>query len=459
MTDTSAREAEILVVDDDRELAETLRDFLVGEGYTVAIANSAASALDYYEHNPQPALALLDLVMPQSNGLAVMEALHQRNADLPVVIMTGFGTIETAVEAIKRGAEDYITKPFDREAVRKKVGRLMEVYRLRQRVAELESDLQRSGEPFQDLIFVSNAMQKVVERARTVAATDAAVLLVGETGTGKERLARAIHRASRRSASGFVAVNCGALPRELVESELFGVRRGAFTGAYADAPGVFAAAHKGTVFLDEIGEMPKEAQVKLLRVLQEKEVRPVGSTQTARVDARVIAATNRPLAVVRSELLREDLYFRLATVVIEVPPLRARREDILVLSQWFVARLAEKYGRQVTISRAALESLLTHSFPGNVRELENLLESVCAVSTDDPQTISDKEIRSMLAQSPAISRDDVPLALDDMERMAIERAVRLCNGNRTRAAALLGISRDTLYRKIREFKVNAESLL
>ena len=256
-----------------------------------------------------------------------------------------------------------------------------------------------------------------------------------------------------------MAVNCGALPRELVESELFGVRRGAFTGAYADAPGVFAAAHKGTVFLDEIGEMPKEAQVKLLRVLQEKEVRPVGSTQTARVDARVIAATNRPLAVVRSELLREDLYFRLATVVIEVPPLRARREDVLVLSQWFVARLAEKYGRHVAISRAALECLLGHSFPGNVRELENLLESVCAVSTDDPQTISDKDVRLMLAQSPAILRDDVPLALDDMERMAIERAVRLCNGNRTRAAALLGISRDTLYRKIREFKVNAESLL
>ena len=458
MTNNAIRDVEILVVDDDIELAETLRDFLVGEGHTVATANSASSALDFYEHNPQLALALLDLMMPQSSGLAVMQELHRRNPDLPVVIMTGFGTIETAVEAIKGGAEDYITKPFDRDAVRKKIGTLMEVHRLRRRVAKLEADLGRTGDTFQDLIFVSNSMQKVVERARTVAATDAAILLVGETGTGKERLARAIHRASHRMHAEFIAVNCGALPRELIESELFGVRRGAYTGAYADTPGVFTAAHKGTVFLDEISEMPKDAQVKLLRVLQEKEVRPVGSAQAARVDARVIAASNRPLAALRSEFLREDLYFRLATVVIEVPPLRTRREDILVLSQWFVARLAEKYGRHVTISRSALECLLMHPFPGNVRELENVLESVCAVSTDDPQMITDKDVKAVLAQTPAMPRDDVPLALDEMERIAIERAVRLCHGNRTRAAALLGISRDTLYRKIRDFKTSAEVL-
>jgi DNA-binding NtrC family response regulator len=453
----SNRDPEILVVDDDRELAETLRDFLSGEGYTVGLANSAASAIDFYEHNPHLALALLDLVMPQSNGMAVMEELHRRNADLPVVIMTGFGTIETAVEAIKRGAEDYITKPFDRDAVRKKVGRLMEVYRLRRRVAKLEADL-KSGDPFEELIYVSNSMQKIVERARTVAATDAAVLLVGETGTGKERLARAIHRVSQRAGGEFVAVNCGALPRELIESELFGVRRGAYTGAYTDAPGVFMVANRGTVFLDEIGEMPKEAQVKLLRVLQEKEVRAVGSAQSTRVDTRMIAATNRSLTALRSELLREDLYFRLATVVLEIPPLRARREDVLVLSQWFVARLSEKYGRHVTVSRGALERLLNHPFPGNVRELENLLESMCALSMDDPQTISEKDVRQMLAQSPTLPREEVPLALDDMERMAIERAIRLCQGNRTRAAALLGISRDTLYRKIRELKATGDSL-
>lgn len=452
-----SREIDILVIDDDRELAETLQDFLTGEGYTVATANSAAPAIEFYDNNPQLALALTDLIMPDSTGLSVMEELHRRNPDLPVVIMTGFGTIETAVEAIKRGAEDYITKPFDREAVRKKVGRIMEVHRLRRRVAKLEADL-KSGDSFEALIFVSGAMQKIVERARTVAATDATVLLVGETGTGKERLARAIHQASPRSRAAFVAVNCGALPRELIESELFGARRGAYTGAYADTPGMFMIANRGTIFLDEIGEMPKEAQVKLLRVLQEREVRPVGGTQTTHVDTRVIAATNRSLNSLRSELLRDDLYFRLATVVIEVPPLRARREDILVLSQWFVARLSEKYGRHVTISRSGLEALLSHSYPGNVRELENLLESLCAVSSEDPQVISEKDIRIALAQSPTSPRTEMPLALDDMERVAIERAVRICHGNRTRAAALLGISRDTLYRKIREFKITGESL-
>ena len=453
---STLREIEILVVDDDRELSETLKDFLVGEGYSVATADSAAAATEFYEHHPQTALVVLDLMMPHTDGISAMEALHRQNPDLPVVIMTGFATIETAVDAIKRGAEDYLTKPFDREAVRKKIGRLMEIHRLRRRVAKLEADLGQAGDPFQGLIFVSNAMQKVVERARVVAGSDAAVLLIGETGTGKERLARAIHRASPRHGGEFVAVNCGALPRELIESELFGVRRGAYTGAYADSPGVFTAANRGTVFLDEIGEMPKEAQVKLLRVLQEKEVRPLGSTQAARVDARVIAATNRPLNTLRSELLREDVYFRLATVIIEIPPLRARREDILVLSQWFVARLADKYGRHITISRSALECLLVHPFPGNVRELENLLESICAVSADDPQMISDKDVRMVLAQAAPAVRTEVPLALDEMERVAIERAVRLCSGNRTRAAMLLGISRDTLYRKLREFKLTGE---
>jgi DNA-binding NtrC family response regulator len=449
---------EILVVDDDRELADTLRDFLTSEGYQVATANSAAAATEFYEQHPQLALAVLDLMMPQTDGISAMEALHRRNPELPVVIMTGFGTIETAVDAIKRGAEDYLTKPFDREAVRKKIGRLMEVHRLRGRVAKLEADLSQSGEPFQGLIFVSHSMQRIVERSRMVAGSDAAVLLIGETGTGKERLARAIHRASPRGGAEFVAVNCGALPRELIESELFGVRRGAYTGAYADAPGVFATANKGTVFLDEVGEMPKEAQVKLLRVLQEKEVRPVGSMQPSRVDTRVIAATNRPLNVLRSELLRDDLYFRLATVIIEIPPLRIRREDILVFSQWFVARLAEKYGRHITISRSALECLINHPFPGNVRELENLLENICALSSEDPQVIGDKDVRLVLAQSASAIHDDVPLALDDMERIAIERAVRLCQGNRTKAAMLLGISRDTLYRKMREFKLYGETV-
>ncbi|MBI3694342.1 MAG: sigma-54-dependent Fis family transcriptional regulator, partial [Acidobacteria bacterium] len=305
----------ILVVDDDAGLAGTLQEFLQQEGYSVEVALSAAEALAIQERNPHLAMALVDLIMPVTDGMALMEQLHRRDPDLAVIVMTGYGTIETAVEAIKRGAEDYLTKPFDYQAARKKIGRLTEVFELRERVAQLEANLECCA-LFESFVYVSAPMQRVLERARAVAATDASVLLLGETGTGKEMLARAIHASSPRARSPFAPVNCGALPRDLVESELFGFRRGAFTGAYTDAPGLFASATGGTVFLDEIGEMPKEAQVKLLRVLQEGEVRPVGSPRPVKVDVRVISASNRPLAELRAEYLREDLYFRIATVVI-----------------------------------------------------------------------------------------------------------------------------------------------
>ena len=450
---------DILIVDDDSRMATTLQDFLRQEGYRVEVALSAEEALAFREHNCSFRLALVDLIMPLTDGLMLMERLLRQDPDLPVIIMTGYGTIETAVDAIKRGAEDYLTKPFDRQAVLKKVARLMEVSELRDRVAQLEAGLNQCKACFEHLVYVSPIMQRVTERARTAAATDAPVLLVGETGTGKEMLARAMHAASPRGDRPFVAVNCGALPRELVESELFGFRRGAFTGAYSDAVGIFAAATGGTVFLDEIGEMPKEAQVKILRVLQEGELRPVGSTKTVRVDVRVICATNRSLEVLRAERLREDLYYRIATVVLELPPLRTRREDVLVLTQHIISRLSRRYGRQITLGRSGMELLLDYSFPGNVRELENLLESATATSTDDPQTISDKELKPLLRElepnAAAPVAGQVPLALDTLERLAIERALRICEGNRTKAASLLGISRDTLHRKLREFKLRA----
>ena len=296
----------ILVVDDDATLAHTLRHFLEQEGFSVEVALSAAEALEIQATTGNLALALVDLLMPLSDGLTLMEQLRQRNPDLAVIIMTGFATIETAVESVKRGAEDYITKPLDPDTVRKKVGRVMEMMDLRTRVAQLEANLHERHTPFESLVYVSPAMQQVVELARTAAESDAPVLLLGETGTGKEMVARAIHGSSRRAAAPFVPVNCGALPRELVESELFGFRRGAFTGAYADAPGLFVTGHGGTVFLDEVGEMPKDAQVKMLRVLQEKELRPVGSSKSIPVDVRIIAATNRPVAELRSECLREE---------------------------------------------------------------------------------------------------------------------------------------------------------
>jgi two-component system NtrC family response regulator len=299
-------------------------------------------------------------------------------------------------------------------------------------------------------------MQRIVEQARTAADTDASILLIGETGTGKEMLARAIHGASRRFSAPFAPVNCGALPRELVESELFGFRRGAFTGAYNDAIGLFASANGGTVFLDEIGEMPKDIQVKLLRVLQEKELRPVGSPRPIPVDVRIIAASNRSLAALRSEYLRDDFYFRIVTVTLELPPLRNRPEDLLALVRHFTRSLAERYQREVTLSRSALELLLHYSFPGNIRELMHVLESLAALSRDDPQVITERELRPLLesgkGEQMSTTRFEPILTLEQWERVVIERALRQCKGNRTHAASLLGISRDTLHRKLREFK-------
>jgi DNA-binding NtrC family response regulator len=400
--------------------------------------------------------------MPLTDGLALMDQLRARNPELPVVIMTGFATIETAVEAVKRGAEDYLTKPLDPDTVRKKIGRLMEMMELRTRVAQLEAR-QDADTPFESLVYVSPLMQRVVETASTAADSDASVLLLGETGTGKEMLAHAIHDASHRAAGPFVAINCGALPRELVESELFGFRRGSFTGAYADAPGLFVSGQHGTVFLDEVGEMPKEAQVKLLRVLQDKELRPVGSAKSIPLDIRIIAATNRCAGELRSEYLREDVYFRIATIVIEVPPLRARPEDTLVLAQHFARNLSERYNREIVLTRSAMELLVEHSFPGNVRELENVLEAVAALSREDPQRISERDLLLHLHKaSPSAAANramDQPLLLDQLERMAIQRALRLTHGNRRKAATLLGISRDTLYRKLREMKPEVDETM
>ncbi len=454
MTSGACESCGILVVDDDISLARTLGDFLREEGYCVGIATSAEEALQVHESGHY-CIALVDLIIPPSDGLELMERLHARNRDLAVIVMTGYGTIDTAVDAVKRGAEDYITKPFERQTVRAKIARLMELFELRSRVAQLEVGLRTCCPPFEAFVFVSAAMQRVVETARHAAMSDAAVFLIGETGTGKEMLARAIHGASNRVHGPFVPVNCGALPRELVESELFGVRRGAYTGAYADAPGVFAAASGGTVFLDEIGEMPKEAQVKLLRILQEGELRPLGSARATRVDVRIVAATNRPLAELRSTYLREDLYYRIATLTIEIPPLRARLEDVIALAQHILRRLENRYNRALELTRPALDLLLAYRFPGNVRELENILENVVATSSADPCVINERDLRPLLARA-AESGNGEPLAasvqsLDELERRAIENALRVCKGNRTRAASLLGISRDTLHRKIREY--------
>lgn len=449
----------ILVVDDDEALAATLAKVLSQHYPCVYMALSAAEALAILAREENICIVLTDLVMPITDGLGVLDAVRQSHPDISVILMTGFATIETAVEAIRRGAEDYITKPFDTETVLKKVSRLIELYQLKERVALLEN--RRDPEsPFAKIVGGSPVMRGVLERARAAAQSSAPVLLVGETGTGKEMLAQAIHRASPRAGRSFLPVNCAAIPHELVESELFGHRKGAFTGAVADHRGLFEAAHGGTLFLDEIAELPPGAQAKLLRVLEEGEVRPVGATNRMHVDVRVLSACNRPLAEIAGGALREDLFFRVSTIVIEVPPLRRRPEDLYLLIERFLQEFIQRYGRQISLDRAALDQLLGYSFPGNVRELAHILESAVAVSTENPQVIHERDItpllRAQAGGTPSPTSVASDCSLENLEKFAIRQALRIANGNKSRAAELLGLSRGSLYRKLREYGLESE---
>ncbi len=474
----------VLVVDDDPELLATLGDLLAGQNYGVRLASSGPEALALLRQQGPVCLALVDLVMPLLDGLTLLGEIRSGHGDIPVVMMTGYGTIETAVEAMKKGAEDFLTKPFDKEAVLKKVARLLELHRLRLQVAELEARDSGALGPagaFREIIARSPRMQSLLEKAEAAARSDLPILLLGETGTGKEMLARAIHAAGRRASSPFIPVNCGALPRDLIESELFGHQRGAFTGALTEQEGLFRAADGGTILLDEIGELPREAQVKLLRILQEGELRPVGGSHPVQVDVRTISASNRPLASLRQDCLREDLYYRISTITIELPPLRERREDLPLLAEHYLRSFSEKYTRSARrggLDRRALDLLLSYPFPGNVRELINILESAVATLPPDQRTLSDKDLRPLLRPSsesrsaatgvgtalkptgspdsagkgePGLVPDTSLLSMESVEKFAIQQALHLAGKNKSRAAEILGISRDSLYRKLRQY--------
>ncbi len=451
----------ILVVDDDEVLASSLTKLLRRHYGCVHTALSGPEAVAILAREKNICVVLVDLIMPMMDGLSVLDHVRQTDPDVSVVLMTGFGTIETAVEAVKRGAEDYITKPFDAEMVLKKVSRLMQVYELQDRLARLETQRELES-PFANIVAGSSAMVNVLERARAAALSSAPVLLVGETGTGKEMLARAIHAASPRNAKPFMPVNCAAIPQELVESELFGHRKGAFTGALADHRGLFRAADGGTIFLDEIAEMPVSVQAKLLRVLEEGELRPVGEATPLRVDVRVVSASNRPLPELAGGALREDVFYRISTIVIELPPLRARREDLYLLIEHFLERLCHQYDRRVSLERSALDRLLGYSFPGNVRELAHILESVVAVSTDNPQAIIERELSPLLrGQSAATALPTSVVAdcsLETLEKFAIRQAMRIAGYNKSRAAELLGLSRGALYNKLREYGLEGDEV-
>jgi DNA-binding NtrC family response regulator len=419
----------------------------------VITAYSGKEALEKAAEEDGLRLVLLDLVMPLMDGFTLLEKLLDLIPGLTVIMVTGQGTVQTAVEAIKRGAKDFISKPFDKDVLLNKLEVIRKAGELENKVSTL-SVLLSEKYGFDNIISGSKLMKTVFERASAAAHSNAPVFIVGETGTGKELLAKAVHLSGERAGKPFIGVNCGAIPKDLLESELFGYRKGAFTGAIRDHEGLFVAAEKGTIFLDEIGEMPKELQVRLLRVLEEYKVRPIGHTQEISLDVRVIAASNHSIEDLKKTYLREDLFFRLAVIVIELPPLRDRKGDIPLLIDHFVGRFGNKYSKKVKgLSEGAFSSLYNYDFPGNIRELENLIEGIIAVMPSGKNTITEKELKEhLLWQHPKSSEHQI-LALDRLEKFALEQALRECKGNKSKAADILGISRDTLYRKLKQYEV------
>ncbi|MBI3047806.1 MAG: sigma-54-dependent Fis family transcriptional regulator [Acidobacteria bacterium] len=450
----------VLVIDDDDSLRRVVEYNLQDEGYRVVTAADGASGLQAFRSQPID-LVLTDIRMPEMDGLELLTRLKTMQPDLPVIILTAHGTIDSAVDAMKLGASDYLTKPFNREQLKAAVRKALEVAALtsenrylRQVVAERFS--------FASMIAASRAMRAVTEMAARVAQGDTTVLLEGESGTGKELLAKAIHFHSARAKGPFVTINCGAIPEQLLESELFGHRRGSFTGAVTDKQGKFEAAHRGTIFLDEIGELPALLQVKILRVLQEREIDKVGETRSIKVDVRVIAATNRDLEkMIADGSFRDDLYYRLAVVSIRVPPLRERSDDIPLLVDHFLAKHAEKLGRpRPVVEKAVYSAFNLYSWPGNIRELENVIERALVLDKDGTIGLDDLPDRLRTREHRVANlRMELPdegISLEDVERELLLAALEKHNWNQTRAAAFLNITRSTLVYRMEKFGLQRE---
>ena len=439
----------ILIVDDEPALRHTLSIILSDDGHTTASACDGEEALAALAPGGFD-LVLCDLRMPRLGGLQFLEKYTLRERRALVIVMSAYGDYDTAITAMQRGAYDYISKPFKSDEVRLVVRKAAEREKLRARVQRLEGELGAltGGE----IVGRSAIVRAAIDLARKVAPHPSATLITGESGTGKELIARLIHSASQRANRPFVAINCGALPEALLESELFGHVRGAFTGAIVDKKGLFEEANRGTLFLDELGELPLALQVKLLRALQEGEVRPLGATASRTVDVRIVAATNRDLAAdVKSGRFRDDLYYRINVVTIALPPLRDRREDIPELARHFLARHNQRMHLDVQeISAAAMRVLAAYAWPGNVRELENVIERALVLSTGS-SIERDHLPETLGATAPAPMGLSVKKETVALERNLIERALAATEGNRIRAAQLLELSHRALLYKIREY--------
>jgi two-component system response regulator GlrR len=440
--------ARVMLVDDDPDLLRLLSIRLQGAGYGVTAVESGEAALSQLAV-ASPDLIITDLRMGGMDGMALFESLQKKNPALPVIILTAHGTIPDAVDATQRGVFGYLTKPFDGKALLTQVEKALQVSGSRLAA----NDGSAEGGWREDIITRSPEMEAILSKARLVAASDASVMIFGESGTGKELLARAIHRASPRASQPFVAVNCGAIPEQLLESELFGHVKGAFTGAASDYKGLFQAAGRGTVFLDEIGDMPLPLQVKLLRVLQEKEVRPIGSTQAVKVDVRIISATHRNLEEqIKAGNFREDLYYRLHVVALSLPSLQQRREDIPVLASYFLKNLAARYGKTLNgFAQDALEVLVKHNWPGNVRELYNVIEQAVALATTPIITpvLLETAIRGETGNLSSFES-----ARFEFEREYLAKLLKITNGNVTQAARLAKRNRTEFYKLLQRHHLN-----
>jgi DNA-binding NtrC family response regulator len=432
----------VLIVEDEEKLRRVVQLQLQSAGFNVEQAGTAEEGLRAADRAD---LIITDLRLPGMDGLELMTNIHRQNSHTPIIVITAFGTVETAVEAMKAGATDFLLKPFSLDHLMTVVNKAFEVRALRDENKKLREELGVRYE-LNHMIGRSAAMQDVFATVVRVSPTRATVLLAGESGVGKDLIARAIHFHSPRREKPFVKINCTALPENLMESELFGYDKGAFTGAVSSKPGKFEQADTGTVFLDEIGDVPAAVQVKLLRVLQERELERLGSNKTRHIDVRVIAATNANLRVaLENGTFREDLYYRLNVVPINIPPLRERKEDIPYLAEHFAGKLGRDLDRVCTISDSAMQKLLSYDWPGNVRELENVIERSLVLCTGAELTASDIKLDTMRSRSThAAGFLPDGMNLDSYEQSIIREALRRANGNKSQAARLLGITRNAL---------------
>ena len=445
----------ILLVDDDRNLVELVKLRLDAAGYEVSAALLEEDAVEAAKAQVFD-LALVDLQLSNQDGISLMEQLHLIIPEMPVIILTAYGSIESAVEAMKRGAYSYITKPFDPRDLLLQIERALENRRLTSEIKLLKGLLQQRYD-FANIVARSGKMQRVLEMVSQIAAMDSTVYIQGESGTGKELIARAIHLASHRKNKSFVAINCAALPEPLLESELFGHEKGAFTGAVRSTKGLFTQAHEGTIFLDEVGDIPLSTQTKLLRVLQERSFYPVGSDRLTEVDVRVIVATQKRLEdQVKQGLFREDLFYRIHVIPILLPPLRERKEDIPPLVEHFLKKFSQIMKKEVKgLTSLAMQRLMLHNWPGNVRELENTVEYGVALTQQDVIT-EDLILRTQgdISEQPLTSLKE---AKDAFERNYLVRLLELCEGNVSKAAALAGKYRADFYDLLKKHNISKTS--